>query len=150
MIRELKGDTPLTSFATRATYGDASETPLQESQRKGGQGGDGRSSVQRRRFWSIAGTETPKREPKAKAEKPATAKKEPTAKPTARGKPATTKTAKKAKAPAKKKSAKPKSASKGKAHPAAAKGDASYGCGACGEAFPTQKKAVAHALTHTS
>jgi hypothetical protein len=25
-----------------------------------------------------------------------------------------------------------------------------YGCGACGQTFPTQKKAVAHALTHTS
>jgi hypothetical protein len=86
------------------------------------------------RFWSVEGTETPKREPKAKAEKPA---KEPATK-----KPAKTKAAPK-------KSAKAKSAKKGKAMRAAASG-ASYGCGACGESFPTQKKAVAHALTHTS
>jgi hypothetical protein len=87
------------------------------------------------RFWSIEGTETPKREPKAKSEKPV---KEPTAK-----KPA------KAKA-APKKSAKAKSAVKrGKAMRAAATGE-SYGCGACGETFPTQKRAVAHALTHAS
>src|SRR5713226_4446691 len=32
------------------------------------------------RFWSIAGTEKPKREPKAKAERPPTAKMEPAAK----------------------------------------------------------------------
>jgi hypothetical protein len=87
------------------------------------------------RFWSIEGTETPKREPKAKAEKPV---KEPAAK-----KPAKTKAASK-------KSAKAKSPKKGKAMRAASKSDASYGCGACGESFPTQKKAVAHALTHTS
>jgi hypothetical protein len=83
------------------------------------------------RFWSIAGTEKPKREPKAKVEK---AKKEPATK-----KPA-------AKKSAKAKSAKPK---KSRAMRAAATGE-SYGCGACGESFPTQKKAVAHALTHTS
>ena len=90
------------------------------------------------RFWSVEGTEPPKREPKAKADKPAKATKEPAAK-----KPA------KAKA-APKKGAKAKSAKKGKAVRAASKSDASYGCGACGESFPTQKKAVAHALTHTS
>ena len=85
-------------------------------------------------FWSVEGTEKPKREPKVKAEKPA--KKEP----------ATTKPPK----AAAKKSAKAKGAKKGKAMRAASKGDGSYGCGACGESFPTQKKAVAHALTHTS
>jgi hypothetical protein len=88
-------------------------------------------------FWSVEGTEKPKREPKAKADKPAKAKKQPAAK-----KPPKTKT------PAKKKSGKAKK--KGKAMRATAKGDASYGCGACGESFPTRKKAVAHALTHTS
>jgi len=84
------------------------------------------------RFWSIAGTEKPKREPKTK--KPAEAKKEPTAK-----KPATTKSAKK--------SAKAK---KPKAQRAAAKSDASYGCGVCPETFPTIKDATEHALTHTA
>jgi diguanylate cyclase (GGDEF)-like protein/PAS domain S-box-containing protein len=44
------------------------------------------------------------------------------------------------------KSTKPK---KSRAMRAAATSD-SFGCGACGETFPTQKKAVAHALTHTS
>jgi hypothetical protein len=86
------------------------------------------------RFWSVEGTE-PKREPKAA--KPVKAKKEPAAK-----KPAKTKSAAK-------KGAEAKSAKKGKAMRAAATGE-SYGCGACGESFPTQKKAVAHALTHTS
>ena len=86
------------------------------------------------RFWSLQGTEQPRREPKAKAEKPV---KEPAAK-----KPAKTKAAPK-------KSAKAKSAKKPKAQRAAAKGD-SYGCGACGETFPTQKAAVAHAMTHTT
>jgi hypothetical protein len=86
------------------------------------------------RFWSVEGTETPKREPKAKAEKPA---KEPATK-----KPAKTKAAPK-------KSAKAKSAKKGKAMRAAATGE-SYGCGVCPETFPTQKKAIAHALTHTT
>ena len=71
------------------------------------------------RFWSIAGTEAPKK-----------AKKEPVAKKSAA-----------------KKSAKGKGAKKGKGK-AATSGD-SYGCGACGESFPTQKKAVAHALTHS-
>ena len=83
------------------------------------------------RFWSLKGTE-PARKPKA--EKPAkTQAKKPAAK-----------TAPKAKG---KKAAKP--AKKPKAARMAAKGD-SYGCGACGESFPTQKKAVAHALTHTA
>jgi hypothetical protein len=77
------------------------------------------------RFWSIAGTEKPKREPKAKAEKPAKAKAAP------------------------KKSARAKSAKRGKAMRAASTGE-SYGCGVCPETFLTQKKAVAHALTHTS
>jgi len=85
-------------------------------------------------FWSIAGTETPKREPKAKADKP---KKEPAAK-----KPATAKAAPKR--------GKAKSAKKGKASRAAAKSDASYGCGVCPEMFPTMKDATAHALTHTA
>lgn len=80
------------------------------------------------RFWSIEGTEKPKRDPKAA--KPTKTKKEPATK-----KPA--KVTKKGKA---------KSAKK----PKAAKGDASYGCGVCAETFPTQKKAVAHAMTHTS
>jgi hypothetical protein len=82
------------------------------------------------RFWSVEGTEPAKREPKAKADKPAKSKKEPVAK----------KQAKKGKA---------KSAKKGKAHRAAATGD-SFGCGVCPETFATQKKAVAHTLTHTS
>jgi|SRR6202521_2886534 len=82
------------------------------------------------RFWSVEGTEAPKREPKTKADDPTKAKKQPAAK-----KPKT-KAAKKSKAK------KPKSARMAS--------DASYGCGACGESFPTQKKAVAHALTHTS
>ena len=73
------------------------------------------------RFWSVEGTEKPKREPKAKAEKPAKAAK---------------------------KSGKAKSTKKAKSARMAS--DASYGCGACSESFPTQKKAVAHALTHTS
>jgi hypothetical protein len=92
-------------------------------------------------FWSVEGTEKPKREPKA--EKSAKAKREPAAK-----KPAKTKAA--PKKGAKAKGAKAQSAKKGKAMRAASKSDASYGCGACGESFPTQKKAVAHALTHTS
>jgi hypothetical protein len=84
------------------------------------------------RFWSLQGTEPVR---KAKAEKPVKAEKEPAAK-----KPVA-KTAKK--------SAKAKSAKKPKAARAATKGD-SYGCGACGETFPTMKAATAHAMTHTS
>jgi hypothetical protein len=87
-------------------------------------------------FWSVEGTEKPKREPKVKADKP---KKEPAAKKPAKAKAAP----KKGKA----KSAKPK---KGKAPRAAAQSDASYGCGVCPETFPTLKKATKHALTHTS
>jgi hypothetical protein len=82
------------------------------------------------RFWSIEGTEAPKREPKA--DKPAKAKKEPAAK-------------KPARATGKAKSTKSK---KSKAMRAAATGD-SFGCGVCPETFATQKKAVAHTLTHT-
>ena len=59
-------------------------------------------------FWSVAGTEKPKREPKA--EKPA-----------------------KAKEPATKKSAKTKSKKSGKAKIARMASDASYGCGVCPE-----------------
>ncbi len=98
------------------------------------------------RFWSVEGTEKPKREPKAKAEK---AKKDPAATFLRRTMIVAVKKPAKAKAPAKKKGSKAKSAKKGKAQRAAAKSD-SYGCGVCPETFPTQKKAVAHALTHTS
>jgi hypothetical protein len=85
------------------------------------------------RFWSLQGTEPA---PKPEAEKPARAKKEPAAKkPQAKATP--------------KKAAKAKSAKKPKAQRAAAKGD-SYGCGVCSETFPTQKKAGAHAMTHTA
>ncbi|MDP9238947.1 MAG: hypothetical protein M3P30_16390 [Chloroflexota bacterium] len=92
------------------------------------------------RFWSIQGTEPTLRVSKPKAEKPA-------------------KTPAKAKAPAKtKKGAKAKSAKKakaakkpkGKAMRAKATDVASYGCGACGATFGSQKAAIAHALTHTS
>jgi hypothetical protein len=80
------------------------------------------------RFWSVEGTEKPKREPKAaKPAKVAKVKKEPTPKKAA-------------------KNAKSKSAKK----PKAAKSDASYGCGVCPETFPTMKQATAHALTHSS
>jgi hypothetical protein len=59
-----------------------------------------------------------------------------------------------AKAPTKKAPAKKAKKGKGKKAPkksarAATKSD-SYGCGACGETFPTMKKATEHALTHTS
>lgn len=85
------------------------------------------------RFWSVEGTEKPRREPKAKVEKVAKAEK-----------PAKTK------APTKKAGkGKGKKTAKKKVARAATKGD-SYGCGVCPETFPTQKKAVAHALTHTS
>ena len=85
------------------------------------------------RFWSVQGTEKPKAkaelrsEPKPKVEKSAKAppKKKPATKPTA------------------KKSTKPK-AMRAKAS------DNLYGCGVCSETFPTQKAAVAHAMTHTS
>jgi hypothetical protein len=84
------------------------------------------------RFWSIQGTEAPKREPKAKTVK------EP--KPNAPGK--------------KRSHGRARITPKAKAPKAAAarsrKSDASYGCGVCPETFPTQKKAVAHAMTHTA
>ena len=64
----------------------------------------------------------PKREAKARAEKPAK------------------------KAPAKKKTAKKSPAKAMRANAS----DDSYGCGVCNETFPTQKAAVTHALTHTS
>jgi hypothetical protein len=83
------------------------------------------------RFWSLAGTEKPARKTK-------------TAKPKTEPKPK--KGAGKAKKGAKTKGKKKVTA---KGHRMAAKGD-SYGCGACGESFPTQKAAVEHALTHTT
>jgi hypothetical protein len=81
------------------------------------------------RFWSLAGTERPMRKPKGAAKAKTATKSAPRAK----GK----KAAKSAKKP------------KGTAMRATAKGDA-YGCGACGESFPTMKAATTHALTHTS
>jgi hypothetical protein len=87
-------------------------------------------------FWSLAGTEKPKREPKAKADKP---KKEPATKKPAPKKPAKTKTAKP-------KTAKPK---RSKAMRTAANGE-SYGCGVCPETFATVKDATEHALAHTT
>ncbi|MDP9236722.1 MAG: hypothetical protein M3P30_04865 [Chloroflexota bacterium] len=88
------------------------------------------------RFWSIQGTEPTPRVSKPKAEKPA-------------------KTPAKAKAPAKAKSKGAKKAKaakkpKAKAMRARATDVASYGCGACGATFGSQKAAVDHALTHTS
>ncbi len=81
------------------------------------------------RFWSVQGTETPKPEPTAKP-KP--------------------KAEKAAKAPTKR-TAKSKGAKKPAAKAMRAKAsDASYGCGVCAVTFPTQKTAVAHAMTHTS
>ncbi len=79
-------------------------------------------------FWSLQGTEKPKREPKARADKPE--------------KPAP------AKKPAAKKSA--KKPAKGKVKAMRAKDVASYGCGGCGATFGSQKAAIAHAMTHTS
>jgi hypothetical protein len=76
------------------------------------------------RFWSILGTDPPTREAATKSAK-----------------------ASKPKKAATKKSAGKKR--KSKAVRTAARSDA-YGCGACGESFPTQKLAVADALTHTS
>ena len=77
-------------------------------------------------FWSLAGTETPKRE-KAKAEKPAKTKREPAAKKSVR-----------------------KSKNARKAKSARMASDASYGCGVCPETFETMAAATEHALTHTS
>ena len=79
------------------------------------------------RFWSLEGDLKPRKaksEPKAKAAKKAPAKKAAKAK----GK---------------------KAAKKKVARAAAARGD-KYGCGACGETFPTMKAATKHALGHTS
>jgi hypothetical protein len=81
------------------------------------------------RFWSLQGDLKPARE--AKAPEPA------------KEKPATKK------APAKKKPGGKKAAKK-KAQRMRATDVASYGCGACGATFGSQKAAVAHALTHTS
>jgi hypothetical protein len=79
------------------------------------------------RFWSLEGT-LPERK----------AKSEPKAKTAAK------------KAPAKKAAkAKGKKAAKKKVARAATKGDA-YGCGACGETFPTMKAATKHTLGHTT
>ena len=77
------------------------------------------------RFWSVEGT-LPERAKKTNAEKPATKK-----------------------APAKKAGKGKKAAKKGKAQREVAKGD-SFGCGACGETFPSMKAATKHALTHTT
>jgi hypothetical protein len=76
------------------------------------------------RFWSLQGTELPKRERSAK---PAAARRP-------------------KKAAAKKGAGR---TTKGKGVRSAAQ-SARYGCGACGESFPTQKAAVEHALTHTT
>jgi hypothetical protein len=88
------------------------------------------------RFWSIQGTEPAPRAAKPKTEKPA--KKEPKAKASAKAKSKGAKKAKAAKKP------------KAKAMRARATDVASYGCGACGATFGSQKAAVNHALTHTS
>ncbi len=85
-------------------------------------------------FWSVEGTEKPKREPKAEADKP---KKEPAAK-------------KSAKTKASKKGGKSKGAKSKKGKAMRAVSGASFGCGACGETFPTLKAATAHAMIHTS
>ena len=117
-----------TEEGLRYRLDDASEHKSPSSAGKAAMGGVACNGW---RFWSLQGTEKPRREPHAKAEKPAKAqpKKAPAkAAPKAKGK---------------------KAAKKPKAARMAAKGDA-YGCGACGESFPTQKKAVAHALTHTT
>jgi hypothetical protein len=86
-------------------------------------------------FWSVEGTEKPKREPKAKAE--------PKKKPAAKG-PAKTKAAKKGGTT---KSAKPK---KSRVMRAAAKSGESYGCADCDETFPTIEEATGHLAAHTS
>jgi len=83
------------------------------------------------RFWSLQGDLKPAKEPKAKKAKAEQQAKAPAKK-------AAKKSAKKgAQKTAKKKSA--RMASSG-----------SYGCGACGQEFPTMKLATAHALTHTA
>jgi hypothetical protein len=84
------------------------------------------------RFWSVQGTEPTRREPKLKAEKPATTAK--------------AKRTKKTSSNSKKSGANKPT---GKPMRAASKSD-SYGCGACGETFGTMKAATKHALMHTS
>ena len=78
-------------------------------------------------FWSLAGTEKPKCEPKTKAEKPAKTKREPAAKKSVR-----------------------KSKNARKAKSARMASDASYGCGVCPETFGTMTAATEHALMHTA
>jgi hypothetical protein len=82
------------------------------------------------RFWSLDGDPKPR---KARGEKAKTSA----------GKSTKRAPAKRATKSAGKKAAKKKVAR------AATKGDA-YGCGACGETFPTMKAATKHALTHTT
>ena len=72
------------------------------------------------RFWSVQGTETPEREPKAKAEKSA-----------------------------KVANAKQKKSSEPKAMRSATS-DAPYGCGACDESFPSQTAAIEHTKIHVA
>jgi hypothetical protein len=84
-------------------------------------------------FWSVQGTEPAPRAREPKAEK------QPKVKAPA-----------KAKATKKPKSAKKAKQPKGKAMRARATDVASYGCGACGATFGSQKAAANHALTHTS
>lgn len=84
------------------------------------------------RFWSLPETQRSARKPKAAAAaKKAAAKTAPKDK---------------GKKPVKRAS---KKKSEPKAMRAVAQGDA-YGCGACGETFPTIKAATQHALTHTT
>src|SRR5438105_1966929 len=78
------------------------------------------------RFWSVQGSAPARREPEPKAEKVVKSPKD--------------KPAKKATKSKKHAAKKPQ----GKAQRAASKGD-SYGCGACGETFPTMKAATKHA-----
>ena len=88
------------------------------------------------RFWSLQGDLKPAKEPKAKKatpEKPAKA-------------PAKKAGAKKGAKKSAKKSAKGKGAKKA----ARMASSGSYGCGACGQEFPTMKTATEHALTHTA
>src|SRR3990172_6089844 len=78
------------------------------------------------RFWSLQGDL-----------KPAKAAKEPKAE-------------KPAKAPAKKGAKKAAKKGKGAKKAARMASSGSYGCGACGQEFPTMKLATEHALTHTA
>ncbi|MBI5288544.1 MAG: hypothetical protein HY873_06185 [Chloroflexi bacterium] len=103
------------------------------------------------RFWSRQGDLKPAKEPKAKkaakAEKPAKAATKKAAKAEKPAKAATKKPAAK-KGAAKKSAAKKGKGAKKKAARMASSG--SYGCGACGQEFPTMKKATEHALTHVA